>query len=162
MATGWYIGVDGKARKVKAAYVGVDGKARKVKAGYVGVDGKARKFYTGRLVLEHSLIHMGQEPIMSFYGHVLKYDGILPKDANIVAQFTTTTDPIPTENTLDIQFYVADAETDIEYPVYAICAVYINGQSGLLTENMWKAGDAVECTLDTINGRIYFTFEEVI
>lgn len=45
MATGIYVGVGGKARKVKSLYVGVDGKARKVTKGYIGVDGKARLFY---------------------------------------------------------------------------------------------------------------------
>lgn len=34
--SGFYIGVDGKARKVKGAYIGVDGVARKVKKGYIG------------------------------------------------------------------------------------------------------------------------------
>lgn len=36
-----YVGVGGKARRVKALYVGVGGKARKVKKVYIGVDGKA-------------------------------------------------------------------------------------------------------------------------
>lgn len=40
--SGFYIGVDGKARKVKGAYIGVDGVARKIKKGYIGVDGVAR------------------------------------------------------------------------------------------------------------------------
>lgn len=40
--SGFYIGVDGKARKVKGGYIGVDGKARKLKKGYIGVDGVAR------------------------------------------------------------------------------------------------------------------------
>ena len=43
--SGFYIGVDGKARKVKGAYIGVDGVARKIKKGYVGVDGVARLCY---------------------------------------------------------------------------------------------------------------------
>lgn len=47
MSKGIYIGIDGKARKVKKLYVGVDGKARKVKKGYVGVNGVARLFYSG-------------------------------------------------------------------------------------------------------------------
>lgn len=47
MAKKAYIGVDGKARKVKKIYVGVDGKARKVKKGYIGVGGVARPFFTG-------------------------------------------------------------------------------------------------------------------
>ena len=34
--SGFYIGVDGKARKVKGGYIGVDGKARKIKKGYIG------------------------------------------------------------------------------------------------------------------------------
>ena len=40
-----YIGVGGKARKVKAIYIGVGGKARKVIKAYIGVNGKARKFW---------------------------------------------------------------------------------------------------------------------
>ena len=34
--SGGYIGVDGKARKIKGGYIGVDGKARKIKKGYIG------------------------------------------------------------------------------------------------------------------------------
>lgn len=40
--SGFYIGVDGKARKVKGGYIGIDGKARKIKKGYIGVNGVAR------------------------------------------------------------------------------------------------------------------------
>ena len=40
--SGFYIGVDGKARKIKGGYIGIDGKARKIKKGYIGVDGVAR------------------------------------------------------------------------------------------------------------------------
>lgn len=43
MAKGAYIGVDGKARKIKKLYIGVDGKARKIKKLYIGdANGKAR------------------------------------------------------------------------------------------------------------------------
>ena len=45
MATGAYVGVDDKARKLKSIYVGVDSVARKVKSGYVGVNGVARQFW---------------------------------------------------------------------------------------------------------------------
>lgn len=41
-----YIGMDGKARKIKNMYIGVDGVARKVKNTYIGVDGAARQAYT--------------------------------------------------------------------------------------------------------------------
>ena len=44
--SGFYIGVDGKARKVKGGYIGVDGKARKIKKGYIGVNGVARLCWT--------------------------------------------------------------------------------------------------------------------
>lgn len=45
--SGFYIGIDGKARKVKGAYIGVDGKARKIKKGYVGDEnGVARLCYS--------------------------------------------------------------------------------------------------------------------
>lgn len=40
--SGFYIGVDGKARKIKGGYIGIDGKARKIKKGYIGVNGVAR------------------------------------------------------------------------------------------------------------------------
>lgn len=44
---GFYIGVDGKARKVKKVYIGVDGVARKVKKAYIGDEnGKARLCWT--------------------------------------------------------------------------------------------------------------------
>lgn len=45
MATGAYIGVNSKARKVKKIYIGVGGKARRVKKAYIGVNGKARLFW---------------------------------------------------------------------------------------------------------------------
>lgn len=45
MAKNIYVGVGGKARKIKQLYVGVGGKARKVKKVYVGVGGKARLVY---------------------------------------------------------------------------------------------------------------------
>ena len=40
--SGFYVGVDGKARKIKGGYIGIDGVARKIKKGYIGVDGVAR------------------------------------------------------------------------------------------------------------------------
>lgn len=45
MAKNLYVGVGGKARKMKAAYIGISGKARKVKKIYVGVGGRARLVY---------------------------------------------------------------------------------------------------------------------
>ena len=45
MAKALYVGVGGKARKMKAAYIGISGKARKIKKIYVGVGGKARLVY---------------------------------------------------------------------------------------------------------------------
>lgn len=45
--SGFYIGVDGKARKVKGAYIGVDGVVRKIKKGYIGDEnGIARLCWT--------------------------------------------------------------------------------------------------------------------
>ena len=46
MAKACYVGVDGKARKVKKIYTGVSNVARKVKKGYVGVGGVARPFFS--------------------------------------------------------------------------------------------------------------------
>ena len=46
--SGVFIGVDGKARKVKGGYIGVDGKARKIKKGYIGdANGVARLCWSG-------------------------------------------------------------------------------------------------------------------
>lgn len=47
MAKGMYVGISGKARKIKKGYVGIGGKARKIKKAYVGIGGKARPFWTG-------------------------------------------------------------------------------------------------------------------
>ena len=41
--SGFYIGVDGKARKVKGGYIGIDGKARKIKKGYIGDENGAAR-----------------------------------------------------------------------------------------------------------------------
>lgn len=46
MAKKIYVGVNGKARKVRKMYVGVGGSAHKVKKGYIGVNGVARLFFT--------------------------------------------------------------------------------------------------------------------
>lgn len=47
MATGFYVGVDGKARKHRGAYIGIDGIARKCKKGYIGDEnGVARLCWT--------------------------------------------------------------------------------------------------------------------
>ena len=46
--SGFYIGVDGKARKVKGGYIGIDGVARKIKKGYIGDEnGVARLCWSG-------------------------------------------------------------------------------------------------------------------
>lgn len=45
--SGFYIGVDGKARKIKGAYIGIDGVARKIKKAYIGDEnGVARMCYS--------------------------------------------------------------------------------------------------------------------
>ncbi len=49
MAKKSYIGIGGKARKIKKWYFGVDSKARKVKKGYIGVGGVARPFMSSEL-----------------------------------------------------------------------------------------------------------------
>lgn len=47
MSKATYVGVDGKARKVKKMYIGVDGVARKIKKAYIDVGGVAKLFYSG-------------------------------------------------------------------------------------------------------------------
>lgn len=46
MGKGIYLGVGGKARKVKKMYVGVENQARKVKKAYIGVGGVARPCFS--------------------------------------------------------------------------------------------------------------------
>ena len=46
MAKGAWIGVGGKARKIKNMYIGIGGKARKIKKAWIGVGGKARLFFS--------------------------------------------------------------------------------------------------------------------
>ena len=52
MATGSYIGVDGKSRKITGGYIGVDGVARKIIKAYVGdSNGKARLCWSAEEVI---------------------------------------------------------------------------------------------------------------
>ena len=54
--SGVYIGVDGKARKIKGGYIGVDGVARKIKKAYIGVNGVAKEVYsTGKKLNEYTV-----------------------------------------------------------------------------------------------------------
>lgn len=54
MAKGAWIGVGGKARKIKNMYIGIGGKARKIKKAWIGVGGKARLFFSSDQVLTYS------------------------------------------------------------------------------------------------------------
>lgn len=47
-----YIGIGGKAKRIKKLYVGVNGKAKRVKKAYVGVDGVARLWLTSRIFIK--------------------------------------------------------------------------------------------------------------
>ena len=67
MAKACYVGVDGKARKVKKIYTGVSNVARKVKKGYVGVGGVARPFYSA----EAELVYYGTaSPLEALIGYL--------------------------------------------------------------------------------------------
>ena len=60
MAKGAYIGVSGKARKIKKGYIGVDGAARKIKKAYLGIGGVARPCWSGG-----ELVYYGTIPALS-------------------------------------------------------------------------------------------------
>lgn len=67
MAKGMYLGVSGKAQKVKKAYIGVDGKARKIKKMYIGdANGKARLCWSDG----------GTFIVAGYYGSLTSDDGI--------------------------------------------------------------------------------------
>ena len=72
MGTGLYIGIDGKARKVKGVYIGVSDKARKVKKIYVGdSNGKARVCYqSGKKLSEYTV---GSTVYLNEYGRSAEY-----------------------------------------------------------------------------------------
>lgn len=78
MATDWYIGIGGKARRVVAAYVGVGGKARRITSGYFGVGGKARQFWSDGGVLSYdktsnSVPSMNYAYNVSLNDHLIKW-----------------------------------------------------------------------------------------
>ena len=56
MAKGMYVGISGKARKIKKGYVGIGGKARKIKKAYVGIGGKARPFWTEEIIEKYGTL----------------------------------------------------------------------------------------------------------
>ena len=63
-----YIGIGGKAKKVKNIYVGVGGVAKKVKKGYIGVNGVAKLWYSSAVEITYTgnytdeLVTMGGAP----------------------------------------------------------------------------------------------------
>ena len=65
MGKGIYIGVGGKARKVKKMYVGVGSRARKVKKAYIGVGGVARPCFSGG-----ELVYYGTATPLSISGYM--------------------------------------------------------------------------------------------
>lgn len=71
--SGVYIGVGGKARKVKGGYIGIDGKARKIKKGYIGDEnGVARLAWSSEKKLseytEGSTVYLNESGTpVSFY-----------------------------------------------------------------------------------------------
>lgn len=100
MAKKAYIGVDGKARKIKKGYIGVDGKARKIKKAYIGIGGVARPCWSGGVpayygkltplntakvrlasasVKNHALFAGGQDSVYNILNTVDSYDGSLTK-----------------------------------------------------------------------------------
>ena len=72
MTKACYVGIGGKARKVKKIYTGVNNVARKVKKGYVGVGGVARPFFSA-------------EQKLSYYGEVTSLPSIADKFAAALA-----------------------------------------------------------------------------
>ena len=66
-----YIGIGGKAKRIKKLYVGVNGKAKRVKKAYVGVDGVATLWLTSRIFIKDihnkmTIIEMQKHKIKDF------------------------------------------------------------------------------------------------
>lgn len=91
MAKGIYIGVSGKARKVKRLYVGVGSKARKVKKMYIGVGGKARLCYSAELekVGTATALRVARYALSSarVSGHVLFAGGAVEDESYVMKRY---------------------------------------------------------------------------
>lgn len=90
-----YIGVNGKARKVKKIYIGVDNVARKVTKGYIGWGGKARQWWPNNNY-DDDTITLGRFRWYPYYstteGEVLTPIGYITK-VTFVDSYTPTETP---------------------------------------------------------------------
>lgn len=87
MAKCAYVGIGGKARKVKDIFVGVNGKAREVKKGYIGVGGVARLFFEAVPPLE---IIMGSTQLAKSNSKItIDNIGFVPTNGVIYSTSTT-------------------------------------------------------------------------
>ena len=71
--SGVYIGVDGKARKVKGGYIGVDGKARKIKKGYIGDENGVARLCWNESVKKLSEYTVGSSVYLLENGNPVEY-----------------------------------------------------------------------------------------
>ena len=116
MAKKIYVGVNGKARKVRKMYVGVGGSAHKVKKGYIGVNGVARLFFTsGKPLSQYAegaiiKINEGGKPA-EFYVAKHNYESslngngrtlVVRKEAGVKKQFHS--------KTFDVQYSGSDID----------------------------------------------------
>ena len=63
MTSGVYIGIEGKARKIKNGYIGYDDIARRIKKAYIGIGGVARPCWGGNGVVYYGAISELSSPI---------------------------------------------------------------------------------------------------
>lgn len=73
MATDWYVGIGGKARRIVKAYIGVNGKAREIVGGYVGIGGKAREFFGSGKIEFDMYTGFGETMVYNQYGLLKDY-----------------------------------------------------------------------------------------
>lgn len=145
MAT--YIGVNGKARKVKDIYIGVNGKARKVKKAYIGVNGKARLCYTasGSSNMMTITIYAGDECIT---------DDIFP--------CAVTIEKGSSISSILTQGGIADWFENSDYPDYCagsyLCEDGTSGNiylgAGTLADGTYQWSDTLDADMDI---PVYFT-----
>lgn len=146
--SGFYIGIDGKARKVKGAYVGVDGVARKIKKGYIGdengvarlcwsdVGKKLSKYTVGSTVyllengnaVEYLVVHQGLPS--SLYDASCNGTWLLRKDIYTKSAWSTSeTNEYSTSNAhnhLNDDFFEL-FNTAIKNAIKAVKIPYVNG-----------------------------------
>lgn len=112
MAKAGYVGIGGKARKLKKLYLGVAGKARKLKKMYVGIGGKARLWWSGNTPYFSGQNLWAKSVAVRNGGG---YSSLYLLKTNIATGTNTTTVAYPFSNNDDIRIYKDELYKAVQY-----------------------------------------------